>query len=57
MKQIINNHVHGSQLVTITNNTYSVDMKKMFEFSNGATKLRNNSEKSLIYQKYFFGYI
>ena len=29
MKQIINNHVHGSQLVTITNNNYSVDTKKM----------------------------
>ena len=29
MKQIINYHVYGSPLVTTTNNSHSVDTKKM----------------------------
>ena len=56
MKQIINNHVHGSLLVTITNNSHSVDTKKMSGYSFCSSKIQNNGRNPLFIRNLFFGY-
>jgi len=56
MKQIINNHVHGSLLVTITNNSHSVDTKKMSGYGFCSSKIQNNGRNHLFIRNLFFGY-